>query len=379
MRRMVCTGCCLALTAVALVAFTLAGRSPARAQVPAGKPEEKTVEQVRKNIQALKGLPASQLNPVMDYIAGSLGVRCDHCHAIDSVGQGFEKDDLKPKGTARRMIQMVMDINTKNFGGRTEVSCYTCHRGEAEPTKLIPVPRPFARPDREEAATPPNLPTAENVLAMYEKALGGADAMKKIASRVTKGVSIDGRGSQLPLEIVQQAPDKYSLSVTMREGVQSTRAFNGTAGWMVSPRGTRAMPPDQAEEMRHEAALFPISTLRDLAEKLHVGETDTVNGATAYVLAAPSGAHATERFYIDSASGLLVRKVTINETMIASIPEQVDYSDYRTVDGVQIPFTVRTSGVDPRDSFTRRATSVEQNVPVDEKKFVMPEIKPRSR
>jgi hypothetical protein len=295
------------------------------------------------------------------------------------MGQGFEKDDLKAKGTARKMIQMVMDLNAKNFGGRTEVGCYTCHRGAAEPVKLIPVPQPFAKPEREETEAQPKLPSVEQLITMYEKALGGADAMKKITSRVTKGVSIDARGSQMPLELVQQAPDKYSLSVTMREGMQSTRAFNGTAGWMVSPRGTRAMPPDQAEEMRHEAALFPISALRDLAEKLHVRETDTVNGATAYVLSAPEGTHATQRFYIDSASGLMVRKVTINETMIANIPEQVDYSDYKSVDGVQIPFTIKTAGVDPRDSFTRRATSVEQNVPVDEKKFVMPEIKPRGR
>ncbi|HEY6192647.1 MAG TPA: c-type cytochrome [Bacteroidota bacterium] len=379
MSRSVFVSCCVAFAAVLLLAFTLAGRSTVRAQAKAAKPEEKTAEQVKKNIQALKGLPASQFNPVMDYFASSLGVRCDHCHSLDSNGQGFEKDDLKPKGTARKMIQMVMDINSKNFGGRTEVSCYTCHRGSVEPTKLIPVPQPFAKPDREEASESANLPSADNVIAMYEKALGGADAMKKITSRVTKGVSIDARGSQLPMEIAQQAPDKYSLSVTMKEGMQSSRAFNGTAGWMVSPRGTRAMPPDQAEEMKHEAALFPIATLRELAAKLHVRETDTVNGSTAYVLSAPAGEHGTQRFYIDSASGLLVRKVTITETMIANIPEQVDYSDFHTVDGVQIPFTTRTAGVDPRDSYTRRVTSVEQNVPIDEKKFVMPEIKPRGR
>src|SRR5258706_11466323 len=208
MSRMVFVSWCIALAAVVLIAFTLAGRSPLRAQVPAGKPEEKTVEQVKKNIQVLKGLPASQFSSVMDYVAASLGVRCDHCHALDSTGQGFEKDDLKPKGVARKMMQIVMDINTKNFGGRTEVSCYTCHHGEAEPAKLIPVPQPFAKPDLEEASAPSSLPSADQVIAMYEKALGGADAMKKITSRVAKGVSIDARGAQLPFEVAQQAPDR---------------------------------------------------------------------------------------------------------------------------------------------------------------------------
>lgn len=368
---------CIALSAIILFAFMTAGRFPLRAGALFDKPEEKTVEQVRKNIQVLKGLPASQLIPVMDYVAASLGVRCDHCHSLDSTNQGFEKDDLKPKGTARKMMQMVMDLNAKNFGGRVAVSCYTCHHGSPEPAKMIPVPRPFAKPDQEETVR--SLPAADQVVAMYENALGGADALKKITSRVTKGVSVDGQGREMPMEIVQQAPDKYSLTVTMREGMQNTRAFNGSAGWMASPRGTRPMPPDQSEGLRRDAALFPVLILHGLAEKLHVSGIDTVSGATAYILEAPASEHATERYYIDSASGLLVRRVLVTETLIASFPEQIDFSDYRAVDGVKVPFTVRTAGVDPRDSFMRRATSVEQNVPVDEKKFVMPEMKQRGR
>jgi hypothetical protein len=212
---------------------------------------------------------------------------------------------------------------------------------------------------------------------MYEKALGGADALKKVTSRVVKGVSVDGRGREMPMETVQQSPDKYSSTVTMGEGMQSTHTFNGTEGWMTSPRGSRLLPPDQAEEMRKEAALFPVTVIRGLAAKLHVSGKDTVGGATAYVLEAPADEHATERYYIDSASGLLVRKVVVTSTMIADIPEQTDYSDYRAVGDVKVPYTVTSAGVDPRDSFTMRASSVEQNVPVDDKKFVKPEIKPR--
>jgi hypothetical protein len=43
--------------------------------------EKKTAEQVYKNIQALKGIPASQLKPTMAFIGGSLGVSCEHCHS----------------------------------------------------------------------------------------------------------------------------------------------------------------------------------------------------------------------------------------------------------------------------------------------------------
>src|ERR1700675_3460538 len=90
-------------------------------------PEDKPVEQVQKNIQVLKGMPSSQLLPVMHFMRTSLGVRCDYCHVAEN-GK-YWMDDKPAKQTARRMLQMVFDINKANFGGRTVVTCNTCHRG----------------------------------------------------------------------------------------------------------------------------------------------------------------------------------------------------------------------------------------------------------
>ena len=55
-------------------------RSPQRAiaasdeQEAGNQPAEQTMEQKYKNIQVLKGLPASQMRPMMNYISASLGV-----------------------------------------------------------------------------------------------------------------------------------------------------------------------------------------------------------------------------------------------------------------------------------------------------------------
>src|SRR6185503_13150676 len=59
---------------------------------------EKTAEQVYKNIQVFKGLPASQLLGAMNFMAGSLGVSCNHCH----VPNQFAKDEKPAKQTARQ-------------------------------------------------------------------------------------------------------------------------------------------------------------------------------------------------------------------------------------------------------------------------------------
>src|SRR5580692_1872121 len=94
--------------------------------VPAGP--KKTEEQF-KNIQTLKGIPADQLIPAMQFITASLGVECEFCH----VQGAFEKDDKKPKQTARKMMEMMFAINKENFNGHREVTCYSCHRGAVDP------------------------------------------------------------------------------------------------------------------------------------------------------------------------------------------------------------------------------------------------------
>src|SRR5262252_9657856 len=107
----------------------------ARAQSTTPKPAvesataPKLAEEEFKNIQALKGIPADQLIPAMQFIAAALGVECEHCH----VAHAFEKDDKKAKVTARKMIAMMMAINKDNFEGHREVTYYSYHRGAADP------------------------------------------------------------------------------------------------------------------------------------------------------------------------------------------------------------------------------------------------------
>ncbi|HLR04871.1 MAG TPA: hypothetical protein VK117_03605, partial [Pyrinomonadaceae bacterium] len=54
--------------------------TPAQTPAAAAAPTEKTLGETGKNIQVLKSLPASQLGTVMQYIATSMGRRCNFCH-----------------------------------------------------------------------------------------------------------------------------------------------------------------------------------------------------------------------------------------------------------------------------------------------------------
>jgi hypothetical protein len=87
-----------------------------------------TAEKVFKNIKVLKGYPADQIYPTMQFINESLGVSCEYCH----ITSAYERDDKKAKKAARRMMLIQMAINKNHFGGHLLVTCYSCHRGALE-------------------------------------------------------------------------------------------------------------------------------------------------------------------------------------------------------------------------------------------------------
>ena len=87
------------------IALARAQSTPPRAVSGTGA-SPKLAEEEYKNIQALKGIPAEQVIPSMQFIAASLGVECEYCH----VPHQMDKDDKKTTVTARKMINMMMAI-----------------------------------------------------------------------------------------------------------------------------------------------------------------------------------------------------------------------------------------------------------------------------
>src|ERR1039457_2776426 len=155
-------------------------------------PGPKKAEEQFKNIQVLKGVPADQLFPTMQFITASLGVECEFCH----VQNAFEKDDKKPKQTARKMMEMMFAINKDNFEGHREVTCYSCHRGSADPQAIPAVmteepkeaqPKEAMGGPKPAEAKESTGPAAEQLLDKYVQAAGGAAAIDKVTSRVMKG------------------------------------------------------------------------------------------------------------------------------------------------------------------------------------------------
>lgn len=331
----------------------------------------KRSEEVYKNIQLLKGVPAEQLPPAMQFIASSLGVKCSFCH----VENHFEKDDKKPKQTAREMMKMMFAINGTNFDSDREVTCYSCHRGAPRPIDT-PVLGSGVQPiaastTGDEQKLPKNLPSTNWLVNKYIEALGGAEALQKITSRVGTG-STTVSGRNVKVELFIQSPGKRAL-IQHREGGESVEVFDGREGWFTFPgRSPQDMHRPEIEAAQMDADLqFPLHIQRVFPE-LRVEYPENVGGRELRVLLGIRGDQPGAKFYFDEQSGLLARVVRYGESPLGLNPSQIDYGNYREVDGVQVPFQVTVS--DPGRTLTIQFEEIRQNVPIAPERFMRPPV-----
>lgn len=129
-----------------------AEQKAAEQETLAAMDDNRPAEQVYKNIQIMKGMPAYKLVLMMKYFTQALGVRCEHCHVTapgsEIPGFGaFSKDDLEAKQTARKMINMVASIDKEFFSEKAGPTCWTCHRGSTKP-QIEPPPPPEQKQDQ---------------------------------------------------------------------------------------------------------------------------------------------------------------------------------------------------------------------------------------
>jgi hypothetical protein len=354
-------------TPVLLLVCASAPRAVFAQSAAAAPADAKTAEQVFKNIVQLKGTPADQVQPAMQFISAALGVNCTFCH----VEGDFAADTKNAKKAAREMMAMTAMINKEAFHGRQGVTCNTCHRGSTRPVGMPPVLESDA--EAKPAAPAPSsstpAPTADQIIEKYIAAVGGADAIRKVESRVAKGVVI-AEGKETPIELYTKAPN-LRLSVSQSRNGASFTAFDGAAGWMgTAGHAARGMSPAESWAAGLDAEFYLPLRLKELFPQMRRGRPETIDGVQCEVLMGTAEGHPPVRLDFDANTALLKRLVRYADTPVGRNATQIDYSDYREADGVKIPFRWTLSR--PVARFSIQLSEVKSNVPVDAAKFAKP-------
>lgn len=404
-----------AVAGIAVAALVLAGRpapliarsSPPRVNVSprpaqangaqsAQEPAQKTAGEVYMNLQVLKDVPSDQLIPAMQYITAALGVECEYCH----VARHFDSDDKPTKVTARKMMQMMFAIDKDNFNGRREVTCYTCHRGAAK-GESMPILSASTmtgqsmmggagmsgRPNRmgmgmtkpSEAGAGANAGASsapaisvDAIVAKYTDAMGGAAAIQKITTLDEKGVEeMASRGMKVDVEEVRKAPDKAMLTVHMPNGAAMSQGYDGANGWHAFPgRPAEDLTWDGLVRAKQWASFIPGLNLKQDFVRAQAAGTEKIGDQEAYRVIGFRKGGGRVMFYFDAQSGLLLRVSERIESPLGSLPQDTDYSDYRDVSGVKLPFTVTVVHV--QGSTIYKWDQIQANVSADDSRFEKP-------
>jgi hypothetical protein len=391
----------IAATVVGLFIFSTTvavARQQPGAQQPAA-PAGPMAPEKYKNIQVLTDVPAAQLDDTMQFFMAATGISCAGCHVRDqATGQfSYDLDTQRSKQTARRMIQLVKTVNAGDFGAR--INCATCHQGRNQPAGLQPAipltadqiaalaaraggPPAAGAPGGAGRGAPgggggnaPAAPPLDDLIAKYVTAMGGQAAIEKVTSIVMTGTLVN-RANQSAGFTIEQKGLKYREST---DGPQATTwGFDGTDGWV---QGGGLVADLSGFRLRQA------TKLNDLGRpvQLKTRYTNLTSGRpTRLPASTPTGTpvdvnliqgnitdNVTERLYFDASSGVLLRRQIITRTPLnGSLTETVDYSDYKPVAGVMMPFTIKRTNWNTLDTLT--VVDVKPGAQIDDARFARP-------
>jgi hypothetical protein len=358
-----------------LIAAAISVQPKVAAQQPA------SAGATRPNLRVLQALPEAQLFPLMNLLSESLGVTCDYCHvqvAPDFTrtpsnlgGWAWDRDDKPEKRTAREMMQMVVELNGGRFQGRSRVTCYTCHRGAVQPVRTPPLP-----PRGERTTTPiaSPLPSADRVWTNYLNAVGATDSSAPPAGTIFSGWDDRSEGRYGKVEITVAGAGRFRATLSTPEGTAS-QGLDGDIGWIAANDRVQQLSATDLARLRRAAMRYaPVKAERPAG--LQVVGIERLAERDAYVATSRLDAITTRTLYFDVVTGLLRRDLIVTESLLLPLEEQVDYDDYRDVNGVQLPFRMRTSDGAPYSTATRTFTTIRRNVAVDDALFRFP-VRPR--
>jgi hypothetical protein len=331
---------------------------------------------VFRDVQVLKGIAADEFMDTMGMFAASLGYDCASCHSPDIKFDRAAFAVTTPQiRRARQMIVMMNGINQTNFGGRPLVTCFTCHQGKFPPESIPNLALQYGDviddPNTMRIAADTRF-TVDQIFDTYVQALGGAQRVAALASYSARGTysGFNTSGNDAAVEIVAKAPNQRTEIRRTLEGI-NVKAYDGRNAWAAEnwrPVPLLALTGGNLESARVDAMTSFPATIRQGFSQWRTGST-TIGDRRVQILQGTNAGENPVNFYFD-ASGLLVRVVRWNKTLVGTVPTQIDYSDYRDVAGVKMPFKIVVTWTNGQDTIA--LTDVRPNVAIDAAMFARP-------
>lgn len=207
--------------------------------------------------------------------------------------------------------------------------------------------------------------TAQSIILDYIDAIGGSKSLSGVKTVLTNvDISIQGAPFKPSGVIKTMSPNKESMEMSVEGmGTIMKQKFDGKTGYAEQQGRKTEMTADEIAEKQKEKGLFPETYLSEDAVSLV--SLISVNGSDAYKIKV-AGKNDSYRYY-DATSFMLIRTEVSQEARGQKITQITDISDYRSVNGIQMPHKkVITAG---SQIITFDASEIKINEGVSKKDF----------
>src|SRR5207245_136983 len=199
-------------------------------------------------------------------------------------------------------------------------------------------------------------------------ALGGRAALQQAKTRVLDGTQTTRDLQTQPIKVQEKITGEYRVDVNAQP-TPIVRVFDGKNAWMAGQGpNVRDLEGIQAAQVARPTDFGLPLNLRTRYGSLAVRAYSSVDGTPTIALDGKPSELVTEILQFDRQSGLLLRRAVQTRTAYGSFAEQVDYTDYRDVSGVKVPFQIRYTTW--QQVTTEKFTDAKINAPIDDAVFV---------
>jgi len=223
-------------------------------------------------------------------------------------------------------------------------------------------------------------PEGKALVAKVAAAMGG---LAKLQSVKTMHISIaesDAGSPPNPIDVTLAFPDKMHIDVQTPQGALTIVASPDASFMSMAGMGTRSMPPDQKTEMMaqlHHDLVYIAQHADDPAFAFTAAGTEKIGDVDAAILDI-GGAVPWVRWYIDPATGHILREKYKAMGRSGPFDGESDLSDWRTVDGLTLPYQHKNkqNGEETSDAEFKK---FEINPTLDPKLFEKPAETPQKQ
>ena len=184
--------------------------------------------------------------------------------------------------------------------------------------------------------------TAETVIKNYVTAVGGEDNLRKVNSTlINADVTIAGAPFTPKAVIKQMSPNKFAMEITAEGmGTLMKQNFDGENGYM--EQQGRKIPMDDATLSTRKSSKGLFEELSMESSTMELESMTTIDGTDVYKIKVTKDDKPSFRYY-DVKTGYLLRTEETVEAQGQSITSTTDYSNYKAVGGIMMPYTMKVT------------------------------------